>query len=540
MLLGIDFGTTRTRVAVESQGSYSLVEFRAKDGFDQDWYPSLIAARRDEALFGLEARAVQYDADWELCRSFKRLLNDGHPQSVLRIGGIDQTLLEWFTQYLRTLREHLLHDSSLEVEAGEPLRVIAGVPTNANSNQRFLTLEGFRRAGFEVLGMLNEPSAAGIEFSHHYQSSRRSHRNKHLVVYDLGGGTFDVSVIRMTGLQHDVVGSEGIARLGGDDFDELLLELALDQPTVDPLVRKNLRLAAGGILIPPFSAGVRSRMLNLCREAKESIGPATRRISVDFSQLGIVSDLALVPIDRFYEKCQSVIASTIEATESALNRAFGNSEPGQDDAAHVYLVGGSCDLPVLARALKQRFGKRVRRSPYPAGATATGLVLAGAKESGIEIKEQFSRFFGVWRENDSGAQLAFDPIFAKNTVLPGLGDRPLVVTRRYRPMHNIGHLRFLECSRLAETGQPQGDIISWDEVYFPYDPALIENTALHLVPVERWPGAQSHCVEETYRCDAQGIIEVTIVNATAGYSRQYRVRQTRGEVAKRKTAHVGS
>ena len=88
-----------------------------------------------------------------------------------------------------------------------------GVPANANSNQRFLTVEAFRRAGFSVLGLLNEPSAASIEFGHRQKTTGR------ILVYDLGGGTFDVSLVELDAGTHTVLASEGISTLGGDDFD---------------------------------------------------------------------------------------------------------------------------------------------------------------------------------------------------------------------------------------------------------------------------------------------------------------------------------
>src|SRR5439155_23363797 len=101
-----------------------------------------------------------------------------------------------------------------------------------NSNQRFLTLEAFRRAGFQVRGLLNEPSAAGIEYAHHVLSAGALARCELVVVYDLGGGTFDASVISMAARRHEVVRSAGIAQLGGDDVDTLLLDLAQEQARV--------------------------------------------------------------------------------------------------------------------------------------------------------------------------------------------------------------------------------------------------------------------------------------------------------------------
>src|ERR1700758_1599037 len=94
----------------------------------------------------------------------------------------------------------------------EPLEAMLGVPANANSNQRFLTVDAFRRAGFSVLGLLNEPSAASIEFGHRQKASGR------ILVYDLGGGTFDVSLVELGAGTHTVVAWDGISTLGGDDF----------------------------------------------------------------------------------------------------------------------------------------------------------------------------------------------------------------------------------------------------------------------------------------------------------------------------------
>src|SRR5262249_58160688 len=110
------------------------------------------------------------------------------------------------------------------LERTEPLEAFVAAPANAHSTQRFICLDAFRRAGFEVLGLLNEPSAAGFEYTHRYRNTLTSKKD-HVVVYDVGGGTFDVSLLRMSGPLHEVVATAGINRLGGDDFDEVLLAL---------------------------------------------------------------------------------------------------------------------------------------------------------------------------------------------------------------------------------------------------------------------------------------------------------------------------
>ena len=525
MRLGIDFGTTRTRVAAAIEHNYPLAEFEHETGFHQNWYPSLIAVRGDQVAFGLDALPLQYDSTWEIFHSFKRYLSGSHPQTVMAIGQVKFSLLEWLTRFLNTLYKDVLTRSNLEIDSHEPLEVMVGIPTNANSNQRFLTLEAFRQAGFEVIGMLNEPSAAGVEFTYRFGRPEEASLCEHLVVYDLGGGTFDVSVIRVTGKRHEVIGSEGITQLGGDDFDRLLLEVALSQSSLPQSLRRPLLLAASGIIIPPLTSNVRPRLLHICREAKESIRANTRKITIDFGQISDEADAVLVPISQFYEKCEPLISWTVERTELVLQSVLQQSEADDEAEVSVYLVGGSCDLPALARALREHFGKRVRRSPYPSAATAVGLAIAADQESGYSLEERFSRFFGVWRESEEGSKIAFDPIFAKETILPRFGYSPIQIRRRYNPVHNVGHFRYFECGNLNNTQrEPCGDIIAWDEVYFPYAPALQTETRLDQVSIERWPEAGSMWVEELYECDAQGIIHVTISNQTAGYSRTYRIR----------------
>lgn len=508
MRLGIDFGTTRTRVAAVLRGNYPLISFEAGGGGGADWYPSLIAAQADRLAFGLRAQAVQYEPGWEVLRSFKRRLSDNAPHTLWRVGSAEAPAIEWLRRFITALRRDLLRHSNLDVGRRERLEVMVGVPANANSNQRFLTLEACRQAGFEPIGMLNEPSAAGIEYAHRYRAADMSRRREHVVVYDLGGGTFDAAVISMTGSQHDVIASEGISRLGGDDFDETLLGLALSE---------------GGLASADLTAS-RSRLLDLCREAKESLNPNSRKVVVDFGQVRSEVGEVMVPIASFYDGCSPLIHLTIQATERAMQAVWGEKDGDPTRMAAVYLVGGSCELPILARALRERFGRRVRRSPYPPAATAVGLAIAADQGGGYALTERFSRHFGLWREGESGERVVFDPIFKKLTPLPQPDQPALLARREYRPVHNVGRFRFLECSSLGEQNEPAGDILSWDEVVFPFAPDLAQSEHLERIPVERRPDVACSAIEEVYRCDASGVIEVTISNRTTGYSRTYRVR----------------
>jgi len=515
MLLGIDFGTTRTVVAAVDRGNYPVISFHADgaEGNDlRDWYPSMVAARGNEVVYGFEALARQSDPSWRVRRSFKRQLGSVGPNDELTIGETRVPALELLTGFLSQLRSDLLGRSNLRAKAREKLAVMISVPANANSNQRFLTIEGFRRAGFEVRGVINEPSAAGIEYAHLLATNSRSSARQILVVYDLGGGTFDSSVISLVERDHEVLSSEGIGQLGGDNFDIILLDLALREAEID-------EVPEGGL----------ARLLEECRHKKESLHPNSRRISIDLG-LGIEgAGEVTVGVGQFYEECRPLIESTIEAMEQVMSKSAREAGFDLHQTAAVYLVGGSSDLPLVSRLLRERYGRQVRRSPYPHAATAIGLAIAADAKAGYRLRERFTRHFGVWREHDDGRSISFDTLFAKDTPLPAPGEDPLVRKRHYRPTHNIGHFRYLECSRLNLHGQPQGDIATWDEIHFPFDPQLqhgadtAAGNELRRVPIERGYHFQN-VIEETYSCDALGLLEVEIADLTTGYRRRCRLR----------------
>jgi molecular chaperone DnaK (HSP70) len=498
-------------VAAVDRGNYPVVSFHPEDGDTIEWYPSVAAARGVEIVFGFEAAQNQGVDGWSVLRSFKRRLGTIGPDERIEIGDHKLTSLELLTGFLSALRRDLLTRSNLRVKRNEKLQATISVPANSNSNQRFITLEAFRRAGFEAPLMMNEPAAAGVEYAHHLASGGSSKRET-LVVYDLGGGTFDSAVINLVDRDHEVLSSDGIAKLGGDNFDIILLDLTLKE--------------AGIHEVPDASL---AKLLEECRHKKESLHPNTRRITIDLG-LGIEgAGQVTVAIGDFYEECRPLIESTIEAMEHVMEKSAREAGFDLHESAAVYLVGGSSDLPLVARLLREKYGKQVKRSPYPHAATAIGLAIAADTDAGYKLRERFTRHFGVWRERDDGRQIAFDPLFEKNTALPTKDEQPLVRVRRYAPIHNIGHFRYLECSRVDHLGQPQGDLAPWDDILFPFDPALrgpedSPSENLNGASIAR-AGNHNHVVEEVYSCDYNGIIEVEIKDAADHFSRRYTLRR---------------
>lgn len=505
MPLGIDLGTTRTVVAHTDHGNYPVVSFDADDGGTLPAYPATIAWHRGQIAYGLLAEQRKAEG-WDWLPSLKPLLSEKGPQDRLRLGHNDISLIKLLATYLRTLGADLATRSNLP-DGADLERVWVAVPANADSNQRFLTLEGFRQAGFQVAGMLNEPAAAGIEYVHHHHPA--GSKKRFLGVYDLGGGTFDAATVSIDDRSFEVLSNAGRAQLGGNDFDQALLTLALehdDAPAIESL-----------------SERVRLQLLDECRERKEGLTPHTRRLIVDLGRALPDAGEVVVDIKAFYARCLPLVKRSIDATEETLQHIPDGD--GKDLAA-IYLVGGSCALPLVARQLRERFGRRIRKSAHPHAATAIGLAIAADGTGPTAIQERFTRNFGVWREQETGQRVSFDPIFTKDTPLPGPEDPPLVTVRRYCPVHDIGRFRYLECSGIADDGRPIGDLTPWDEISFPLKPELAEHSDLDQQTVSQWPEGIAQVIEEHYACDCNGMIQVTIHNRSAGYERHYRLRGT--------------
>ena len=499
MRFGVDFGTTRIVVSVADRGNYPLVGFEEPEGLVREWYPPLVAFRGAERLFGWDTWRVQSDPDWTVVRSFKRMLKHAGPNTTIEFGGGRASLRDVLVELVTALRDELYANSTLNLEAGEPLEIMLGVPANANSNQRFLTAEAFRAAGFTVLGILNEPSAASIEYAHLARASRRAGLGS-LLVYDLGGGTFDASLVEMTEQGNTVIAATGIEDFGGDDFDEILAALVIES------ARGEL---PGG---QPLTPGERFRLLEECREKKEMLNPNTRKITVDLDRVRTGWGDASIPVGDFYERCRTLIEESRDLLERVLERHPEHA------VETLYVTGGGAELPPVARILKETFGRRVRRSAYMRSATAIGLAIAADTMEVFHLRDRLTRNFGVWREARRGADVTFDLLLPAGAGLPAPGEAPLRTARGYHPVHNVGYFRYAECTRLGPDAQPLGDITAWDEIRFPFEPSL-SNADLTDVPVT--PHASGQWIEEEYTCDASGHIRVTISNRTAGYRREY-------------------
>lgn len=477
MDLGIDLGTTYTVVSAVDSGNHPLLTFLDTDGDPHDHVPSVSAIVDGELVHGYRARqAMSHGAPG--VRSVKRLLAQpgAGPSTTVTIGDTTLPLVDLWADFLR----HVIS----QIEAPGPHRAVLGVPAHAHSGQRLVTMDAARRAGLGVIGLLNEPSAAGLEYALR-QSRNLNSRRTRVIIYDLGGGTFDASLVDMAGTSAEVLDSVGLNDLGGDDFDEALADLA-----------------AGLTTVP------REALLEPCRTAKEALRPQSRNLLVDLED-----DTLRIPVSEVTRVCQPLVDRSVE-TMSPLSDLL--TAPGSDVAA-IHLVGGGTALPLVARRLRELFGRRVHRSEQPTGATAVGLAMAADPASEYSVRDRLSRGFGVFRELDTGRTVGFDVLADQTTRLSGM----TTITRTYRTRHTIGVYRFVEFSRTDRTGQPMGDLVPFATVVVPFVTELQGDSSVLTRPVEELdvrPVADGHLVEETYTISDTGVVTASITDLDTGWS----------------------
>jgi molecular chaperone DnaK (HSP70) len=356
-----------------------------------------------------------------------------------------------------------------------------------------------------VLGILNEPSAAAVEYAYRNARDRKSRGKGGLLVYDLGGGTFDVSLVDLGEKEHCVIASDGIPDLGGDNFDEILALLILAEAGKPDANEASLTPAEWYLLFDE------------CREKKEALNPNSRKISVDLERVRKSWKEVSIPVDSFYERCRPLIESSRTVTENLL---AAHSDQVIDT---LYLTGGGSELPPVARILRETFGRRVKRSAYMRSATAIGLAIRADGHEERPLRDHFTKNFGVWREADAGRNVVFDVIFPRGVKLPSRGEDPLRIQRLYHPAHNIGHFRYLECAHLGADNQPEGEISNWDEIRVAFDPKLGDSADLAGQAIHRVAPRQELLIEEEYTCDANGDVKVNIRDKATQRSHEYRL-----------------
>jgi len=395
-IIGIDLGTTNSAVSVIRDGLPVMLP--AADG--QPILPSVIGLDGEgRLLVGQTARNQYVLAPDRTVRSVKRKMGQ---DIKLPLGPQQYTPQEISAMILRTLKEQA------ERALGHPVRkAVITVPAFFNETQREATRAAGDLADLEVVRIINEPTAATLVYE------PRSERHERLLVYDLGGGTFDVSIVQIEQGVIEVLSSHGDTQLGGDDFDELLLTWVCE----DFLDKHGLDLRE----IPT----ARSRLLQAVEEAKKrlSFEPFTE-LAEEFiaNKDGLPVNLKMTLERRDYEELiEPLLNKTVKCVDAALHDA--GLRAAQIDK--VILVGGSSRTPLVHHLLQAQLGQQPHFEIDPDLCVAMGAAVQGGLIAGVDVGavlvditphtlgiECLGPLHGVRSPH------LFSPIIERNTPLP--------------------------------------------------------------------------------------------------------------------------
>jgi molecular chaperone DnaK len=396
LIVGIDLGTTNSEVAfVSADGQPHVCE---EDG--DPILPSFVGMSEDgRLLVGKAARNQWVLAPERTVKSIKRKMG----QDVkVKLGTQEYRPQEISAMILRKLKDRA------ERALGRPVnKAVITVPAYFNDAQRQATKEAGELAGLEVVRILNEPTAASLTYDPSHAQLRR------MLVYDLGGGTFDVSLVQAQESVVEVLASHGDTQLGGDDFDDLLLKHVCDKFQAEHNVDLRANLVA------------KSRVLRAVEAAKRTLSyHPVARIEEEFiaEKEGTALHLNEEISRELYE---ALIHPLLDRTMDSLQRSLDDARlnPGQIDK--VVLVGGSTRTPLVSQMLEERLGQPAHQEVNPdlcvaMGAAVQAAIIAGQSVGAVlvDITPHSLGIKCLSERHGFEFPYQFAPIIHRNTPLP--------------------------------------------------------------------------------------------------------------------------
>ena len=356
-IIGIDLGTTNSCVAV-MEGGEAVVIPNAEGNRTT---PSIVGFTKDgERLVGQIAKRQAVTNPTRTVISIKREMGTNYK---VDIDGKSYTPQDISAMVLAKMKE------TAEAYLGETVtQAVITVPAYFNDSQRQATKDAGRIAGLEVLRIINEPTAASLAYGLDKDG------NQKILVYDLGGGTFDVSILDIGDGVFEVLSTNGNTRLGGDDFDDRLINYVADQFQRENGIdlRKDLTAA--------------QRLKQECEKAKiELSGTTTVNINLPFITADATGPKHLdMTITR--AKFDELTADLVQATITPMEKALKDAGLTYNDISKVILVGGSTRIPAVQAAVKRVTGKEPFKGINPDECVALGAAIQGGVLGG-EVKD---------------------------------------------------------------------------------------------------------------------------------------------------------
>ena len=356
-IIGIDLGTTNSAVAVLEGNEAKIIA----NPEGNRTTPSVVAFKNGEIQVG-EVAKRQAVTNPNTIASIKRHMGEtGYKVEIEGKSYTPQEISAMILQYLKGYAEEYLGE---KVE-----KAVITVPAYFNDAQRQATKDAGRIAGLEVERIVNEPTAAALA----YGLDKVDHEEK-ILVFDLGGGTFDVSILELGDGVFDVLSTAGDNHLGGDDFDQKIIDFLVEEFQRD-----------NGIDLSSDKMAMQ-RLKDAAEKAKKDLsGVSQTQISLPFISAGAAGPLHLeVTLTR--AKFDQLTADLVERTKEPVRRALADAGLTASEIDQVLLVGGSTRIPAVVEAVRNETGKEPNKSVNPDEVVAMGAAIQGGVISG-DVKD---------------------------------------------------------------------------------------------------------------------------------------------------------
>lgn len=358
-IIGIDLGTTNSCVAV-MEGGEPVVILNAEGGRTT---PSVVGFAKDgERLVGSVAKRQAVSNANRTIASIKREMGTNHK---VQIDSKSYSPQEISAMILSKLK------ADAEAHLGEKVsQAIITVPAYFSDSQRQATKDAGKIAGLEVLRIINEPTAAALA----YGLDKGDNKGQKVLIYDLGGGTFDVSILEIEDGVFEVLATNGDTRLGGDDFDNRIMEYIISE------FKKT-----EGIELSKDTATMQ-RIKEAAEKAKIELSGVTKtNINLPFITM-TPEGPKHIDIDLTRAKFDNITSDLVSRTIIPLNKALADAGLKASDISKVILVGGSTRIPAVVEAVRNATGKEPFKGINPDECVAIGAAIQGGVLSG-DVKD---------------------------------------------------------------------------------------------------------------------------------------------------------
>ena len=356
-IIGIDLGTTNSRVSVMEGGEAKVIA-NAEGGRTT---PSVVAFKGDDISVG-EVAKRQAITNPNTIISIKRHMG----QNDYRVNINDK---KYTPQEISALILKNLKKTAEDYLGAEVTQAVITVPAYFNDAQRQATKDAGKIAGLDVKRIINEPTAAALAYG-----IDKVDKEQTILVFDLGGGTFDVSILKLADGTFEVISTSGDNLLGGDDFDQKIIDFLVSEFKRDQAVD----LSKDKMAIQRLKdAGEKAK--------KELSGVTTTQISLPFITMGDAGPLHL-ELNLTRAKFNEITSDLITRCEGPVRNALKDAKMGSNDIHQVLLVGGSTRIPAVQELVKKLLNKEPNKSVNPDEVVAMGAAIQGGVLAG-DVKD---------------------------------------------------------------------------------------------------------------------------------------------------------